>query len=237
MKVSSRDLYRELRSALAPVMKGAGFRPLKGSQLGWTRTGDSGTLIVWFQVNKWGWNERWGSTFTVEFQMAPPGALPMSGHGRRQRLGYLLEGFPELDELRLRNNAVIAMLPGTLAGQVVMATLPDGKPFVKEGFLADPAPAVYGRDIWLNYQSLEDARWWGGYFAAKMLRFVSLFENETLSAQGQASARFHAAMGSVQRAKSIEEKAAILEEYLRTETDAHYQAGARQWLSHLPIKK
>ena len=207
-------------------MKQAGFRRLR-SGLGWIRDRPAGPLIVWFQANKWGWEERWGSKFTVEFMAAPPGAPPMGGIGRRERIGYLLEGFPELDELRRRNNAVIERLPGTLAAEA-----PE-----QNGFTADPEPAVYGRDIWLNYYSLEDVRWWAAYFAEKLPQFLSLFENETRSAQGQASRRFHQALGEVQNTPGLEAKAAVLEEYIRIETDPHYRAAARHWLEHLGPKK
>ena len=207
-------------------MKTAGLRRLT-SGLGWTRDSAAGQLIVWFQVNKWGWNDRWGSNFTLEFQLAPPGALPMSGHGRRERIGYLLEGFAELDELRQRNNAIIARLPGTLAGEVPL----------QNGFTADPEPAVYGRDLWLNYYAIDDARSWAAYLTEKLPRFLSLFENETRSEAGQASARFHRALGRMQNTRVIEAKAAILEEYVRTEKDPHYRAAAKHWLAQLPGKK
>ena len=43
MKVTSQDLYRELKAALAPVMKAEGFAPLKGARPGWKRKGSRAT--------------------------------------------------------------------------------------------------------------------------------------------------------------------------------------------------
>lgn len=193
-----------LRAQLAPLMRVAGFSPLKGATLGWTRESAKGPLGLWFEANQWGWNARWGSTFTVEFQRPP--------QGRQERIGYLLEGFPELDELRVRNNAVIGRLPGLIAGEWVSGKLPDGSEYLIEGYKVDPDRAIYGRDLWLNYYSLDDAREWASYFAGKLPRFISLFDNETRSEQGEASLRFHRAMARVQSARERQEKAAILEE-------------------------
>jgi hypothetical protein len=207
VKLTSKDLYRELKAGLAPAMKAEGFAPLKGATPGWKRRG----VAAGFQADKWGWTERWGSRFTVNFD---------AEGGRSERIGYLLEGFPELDELRVRSNAVIARLPRG-----------SDPPF--EEYKIDPEKAVYGRDIWLNYHSLDDVREWAAYFAAKLPRFVSLFENETRSPEGEAAQRFHRAMARVQGAREPREKAAILEAYARSESDAHYRAGAERWLGEL----
>jgi len=77
----------------------------------------------------------------------------MTLKGRFERIGYLLEGFPELDELRVRSNAVIARLPGTREGRLVERALPDGRSIVLSGAKADAERAIYGRDIWLHYHS------------------------------------------------------------------------------------
>ena len=233
MKITSKILYRELRNMLGQAMKDAGFGGLKGGYLGWVRPAAGGHLALWFQSDKWGWSDLWGSRFTVEFQMALESSDVLSGKGRRERIGYLLEGFEELDELRLWNNSVIAKLPGTVDGRWVTNSLPDGTEVVVEGYKVDPDKAVYGRDIWLNYYSLDDVGMWGEYFGQRLPRFVSLFENETRSPQGEANLRFHKMMGRVQGAKEPQEKAAILEEFISTERDVHYRVGAEYWLKEL----
>jgi hypothetical protein len=215
------------------MMRNAGFNSLKGGYLGWTRPAIDGHLIFWFQSNKWGWSDLWGSTFTVEFQMTPEPLDAMKGKGRQERIGHLLEGFDELDELRLRNNSVIEKLPGTINGRLITNRLADGAELVLEGYKVDPDKAVYGRDIWMNYYTLDDVHMWGDYFGEKLPRFISLFENETRSAQGQANMRFHQMMGRVQGAKALPEKAAILEEFIRIEGDAHYRAAAEHWFNEL----
>src|SRR5687767_13430130 len=96
-----------------------GFKPMKGARPGWIASRPKGYLALWFQCDKWGWDEDWGSKFTAEFQLTdePDGAMTLAG--RSERIGYLLEGFPDLEVLRLRNNAIIERLPGTIRGLAV----------------------------------------------------------------------------------------------------------------------
>jgi len=110
--VTSKQFYQELRSVLAPLMEADGFKRMSQGGLGWTKPCITEHLFLWFQCNKWGWSEVWGSTFTLEFQLAPEAGDAMTFKGRRERIGDLLEGFQELDELRLMNNAIIERLPG-----------------------------------------------------------------------------------------------------------------------------
>jgi hypothetical protein len=215
------------------MMQDAGFKKLKGGFPGWIRPAAGGHLALWFQADKWGWSELWGSRFTVEFQITAEPEEAITGKGRSERIGYLLEGFAELDELRVMNNSVIAKLPGTVSGRLVVNRLPDGTELVVEGYKLDPDKAIYGRDIWMHYYSLDDVRMWGDYFARKLPRFISLFDNETHSAEGEANIRFHKMMGRVQSAKELPEKAAILEEFIKTENDIHYRAAAEHWLNEL----
>lgn len=233
MKITSKILYREIRAAVGPMMLDAGFKNLQGSSLGWVRPAASGHSALWFQCDKWGWDALWGSRFTVEFQMAPQPEDMLSGRGRRERIGHLLEGFEELDELRMRNNSIIENLPGAIDGRWVTNRLPDGTEVLVEGYKVDPEKAVYGRDIWLHYYSLDDVRMWGDYFKRKLPRFIALFENEIRSSQGAANLRFHKMMGRVQNAKELPEKAAILEQYIKEESDPHYRSGAGYWLNEL----
>ena len=230
MKVSCKDLYAALRTELAPLLEGLGFTRVKEPRLGWARSTAAGRVAVFFQCDKWGWDESWGARFTVEFERSDPQA---QAGGRADRIGYLLEGFPALDELRRCNNAVIERLPGTTGGKLVVARLPDGTDFVVVGVQADPEPAIYGRDLWLSYHSVEDARQWAGYFKRNLVHFITLFEGGVLSEQRQARARFDACASRVQACRDVEERARMLEAYARAETDPHFASGALQWLGYL----
>ncbi|MFN8834298.1 MAG: hypothetical protein ACK50Z_03530 [Betaproteobacteria bacterium] len=226
MKVSCNDLYTALRTELATVLKELGFTRAKDSRLGWQRSTATGRVAVFFQCNKRGWDESWGSKFTVEFERTDPQARAVE---RADRIGYLLEGFPELDELRRCNNAVIERLPGTREGKLVATRLPDGTDFVAVGERADPEPAIYGRDLWLVYHSMEDVRQWAAYFKRNLVHFISLFEEGILSEQRRVRMRFEAFASRVRACPDAGEKARMFEEYARSETDPHFAAGAMEW--------
>jgi hypothetical protein len=225
MKVSSKDLYKALRTPLAPEMKAAGFSTIKEGRLGWRR----GSTSLFFQCDKWGWTEDWGSSFTLEFHLDSVDE-PTPKKARFERLGYLLEGFPELDDLRLRKNEIISRLPGTIGNRIVTRDY-EGAEIVVIGEKVNPEPLIYGKDIWLNYHTPSDAHDWGEYFLSNLLRFVSIFENDERSAQGLARRRFNAAMGRVQAEKSFELKAIILEDYKAKESDPFFRSAADYWIA------
>lgn len=233
MKVTSKILYQELRSVLAPLMKNSGFKTTKGGMLGWNRPTTGGTLSLWFQCDKWGWNERWGSQFTLQFSIAPAASNAMDPAGRFERIGYLLEGFEELDELRIKNNAVIQHLPGTINQQLVTGLLDDGSEYIVDGYKADDHKAIYGRDIWFNYYTIEDVRDWAHYFENNILHYVSLFENEVRSEQGKARVKFNQMISRVQATRDVEGKRAIYEDFVQNETDAKSRLAAQNLLNRL----
>ncbi len=229
--VKNKQFYHELRSVLAPLMKANGFKRMSLAWPGWTKPYIAEHLFLWFQCNKWGWNEIWGSTFTLEFQMVSNPGDVMSFKGRRERIGYLLEGFPELDEFRLMNNAIIERLPGTIHNQAKTIQDGTGKKYALEGFLIDPEPAVYGYDLWLNYYSTEDVRTWARHFEKKLLYFVTIFVEQRKSQQGLARERFHTIFGQAQDTTDYTEKIRIIKSYVEQETDAHYRSIAERWLA------
>jgi len=227
MKVSSRDFYREMRTGLAPLMKEAGYT-LAGPSLGWAKPVADAFLSVWFQCDKWGWNPEWGTRFTVEFQLAKESIQGTLG-AKRERIGFLLEGYEELDTLRLINNEVIGRLPGT--GSALLDTMTNpGNAANLIGYKPDPNPAIYARDIWLHYHSIADVRSWASFFEARLPRFLYMFEHGERSAAGEANMRFHAMMGRAQSTRDRIEKLRIIEDFANSEPDHHYASAARKWL-------
>jgi len=227
MKVGPKDFYGAIKEALRQELKLAGFKPA-GASLGWAKPTTAGFLSLWFQCDKWGWDPDWGDSFTVEFQTAEEPRQGWLG-AKRKRIGHLLEGFPELEEIRLMDNEIISRLPGTLCNKIETLPCGDGEIVVK-GVRIDPEPAIYGRDIWLRYYSMDDVAIWSEYFRRNVLRFVDMFEKNVLSDVGKANARFHQMMGRVQSVSSREEKKRIIEEFTRVEPDSHYGKLALKWL-------
>ncbi len=238
MNITPKTVYRELHAALDPLMKQHGFSNIKTDLgfPGWTRQSRPPShSSVWFQCDKWGWDENWGSKFTLEFEEAPAPFTP-TAQNKRERIGYLLEGFAELDELRIRNNSVIERLPGTLNGSLVTVPCDDGSEIVVTGERIDTGKAVYGRDIWLNYYSVEDVRAWASYFTGNLLRFIDIFESGMKNQEGKARERFNQMMSAVQRTNSLTEKANILARFIGSETDATFKANAATWQDALHNK-
>lgn len=229
--VSTKELYRGFRTTLASQMKEAGFKSLPGGHLGWMRQVGEEHLFLWFQANKWGWHPVWGSTFTLEFQMAPNADDFMTVRGRREHIGELLESFPELDELRQLNNRVIEQLPGTVSNLAVKGKLENGMEYVLEGYLVDPEPAVYARDLWLNYYSPDDISLWALYFKTKLPVFISIFVEEKKTPERLAHERFNQVLGHVQNVGEFAQKVTLLRSYLQTETDPYYRSIAERWLT------
>jgi len=231
MAFTSREFYREIKTGLKTLMKDNGFRTAKGMPLGWTRPVDGGSSTVMFQCDKWGWNPLWGSRFTVEFGYEVEPGNPTTSRRRGERLGYLLEGFEELDDLRVRNNEVIESLPGTIKGLPEITTVPGFAPFVSTGYKVDEERAVIGRDLWLNYFSKEDARNWAEYFRGKMLFFLDVFETGTRSDIGLARVRYNELMSEVQRSVGLNEKTRLLRDFLGREASTPFRSEVERWLA------
>ena len=237
MKISSRDFYREMRAVLGPALKSAGFKPLKGGMAGWQRPAAGGPLCFWFWCDKWGWGPVWGSCFNLDFSLGAEPGVRTPGT-RSERLGFLVEGYPDLEELRQINNGVIAGLPGTREGRLQLGRLRGGSEYVIQGFRAEPAPFKIGFDYWLNYYSIEDVRLWADYFDRKLPRLIALFENDERSELGQGRQRFNRVMGAVQALPAEERaaKIALFEDYQRAEPSAYWREAAAYWIGEIRDK-
>lgn len=225
--MNSKDCYATLKEVLGPVLRPLGFKKTSGGMLGYAKHHKYGFTTLWFQVDKWGWDKRWGSRFTVEFQQ---GELAQPGAGNihsRQRIGYLLEGHdPYLEDIRRINNAVIHRLPGFLNAEGQFATV-DGMNFQTIGY--SPRKDPYEEDVWLNYFTTEDVKAWGTYFGERMPRLIEIFETPILSPMQQARQRFDAAFEEA-RAKLAGSRAAAiahLHAYIQNEPEQRLRVAAQ----------
>jgi hypothetical protein len=219
-----------MRTPLGPLMRGNGFRNLEGTQLGWARSSGSEWVLLWFQCDKWGWDAQWGSKFTVEFQQVARLEQAFDLVHRRERIGFVLEGHEVLDEIRRMNNTVIERLPGTLAGSALTAPDGEGSEVVLLGERADSKKSIYGRDLWMNYYSMDDVHAWAAWFERHLPDFVELFEHKRYSPEALARHRFHEMMARVQATPDLDAKIIVLSDHVAAETDAHYRSAAEYWL-------
>jgi hypothetical protein len=229
--VKSSELYKTLRQVLSPLMKELGFSKMQGTTLGWARPFQNNFSMIWFQCDKWGWNNVWGSSFTVNFCLAPAMKDAFTLKGRHARIGYLLEGFPELDVLRKMNNEIICRLPGTNYKKQNIKDIPlEVQIFLITSYNEDNEPAIYGRDIWLHYYSIEDAMSWANYFKTNLQQFASVFENDIKSEIGLGRVRFDKMICEVQQSSDIHKKVDILSNFIAIESDEVWKKSAITYL-------
>src|SRR5947208_1187467 len=105
--MKSPEVYKHLRTELAPYFKASGFKRADGL-LSWSRQHRGGYLVAWCQISQSGWDALSGSEFIVEFQLAGEPKVGLSG--RREGLAKFLSEL-EREEVRYFQNQVIASLP------------------------------------------------------------------------------------------------------------------------------
>jgi hypothetical protein len=221
------ELIQEL---LSPAMETCRFSKVGSEQLAWSRPSGEDQTTVWVQLDKNGWDDLWGSMYAVEFQKDKsdqPGAGDLMS---RQRIGYLLEGHPEIEELRVINNQVIATLPGFIKEQQEFVEM-DGERVLLLGYEQVHHPYQLAEDIWLHFYDEKDLIQWGQFLSARLERLASIFEQPILSPTQEARHRYDRAIARVQAASSYEAKRLELAEYIETETNTTFRKVAEKLLS------
>jgi hypothetical protein len=174
MTISSRDLYRHLTAGTADAFGRLGFRHDKASRLSYKKPHDTQLLTIWFQADRYGWEDSWGSQFTMEFQLgidADPGSASIAS---RSRYAHLLSP-RALEEVRQLNNRVILMLPGTIANQSIAVADDKGDEVVIVGARVEASPYAQGQDVWMRYYSASDIEMWSVFLCAQLPELVAKF--------------------------------------------------------------
>ncbi|MEI9430935.1 hypothetical protein [Mesorhizobium sp. Cs1299R1N3] len=160
--MKSTEAYRVLRTHLAPIFQGAGFKRAKGL-LSWMRPQGQRHLVVWCQVSQFGWDDFAGSQFTVEFQLsdeAVVGAFP----SRRRRFPKMLD-YNGRDEVRTIQNRVISSLHRPPANHPLLHTNEAICAIYLKGFQRIDQPYTEGDDIWLRYGCEDHLITWARFIA------------------------------------------------------------------------
>ena len=171
VKVTSKRVYAIVKEVLAPRLAESSFKRAKGVSLGWTKAEEGRTLSLWFQCDKYGWSEDWGSGFTCELQFTHAPQIAAVEFGGRFRYCHLLIQ-EELEDLRIRNNRIIESLPGYVAGKTVAVKGADGVECVIVGHRPDVAPYHPGWDRWMHYHSEEHVAGWSAYLNDHLPRLM-----------------------------------------------------------------
>ncbi len=162
--MKSQELYRTLREHLGAWFKQQGFKRARQAQLGW----QSEPVLVWFQCDKWGWDQYAGSSFFVNFQTSGP---PKPWGGPTQRLQEFLST-AELEEALTLQNRVIAKLKPPPPEHIQMlreafAKTSPNPDLLIEALLADfqPVERPYrpNQDFSLRYHDDEDVSAWSAF--------------------------------------------------------------------------
>lgn len=170
--MKSTEVYRLLRTRLAPASKALGMRRATGGMLGWTRATGATHLTCWCQCSQEGWDPYAGSQFTMEFQRSDD---PRPGTGRaRQRFGGLLAD-GDREAVRRVQNQVIAALPPPPRDHPLLAD-PRLRSYYAIRFVPIAAPYAASDDIWLRYHAPADVERWADFVATRLPQLLHTFE-------------------------------------------------------------
>lgn len=174
MKVTSKEMYKILREELAPILKAAGFKRTSGGMLGWYKPVEGRYLSLWFQCDKYGWFQDFGSRVTLELQVADD---PRPGYGRlleRERfVTFLSEA--ELELVRAANNEVIASPPESSTNNPILLLTEEGRKWFMAGYLPHVDPYAMNQDVWLHYFTPAQVKTWAEFFSDRILHIGEAF--------------------------------------------------------------
>lgn len=162
--MKSDELYRRLRANLGGWFKAAGFKRAPKAPLGWYDE----AMFVWFQCDKWGWDNYAGSSFFVNFQR---GGEPVPWNAHTDRLQQFLSA-DELETARRLQNAVIRRLQPPPANYIetmraAFAKQSQDPDALIEGLLMPfrtiDAPYRNNQDFSLRYFSAQDVDAWASF--------------------------------------------------------------------------
>ena len=142
------EVYRTLKTHLAPVFQEAGFKRAK-ALLSWVRPYRERYIVIWCQVSQSGWDAYAGSQFTVEFQLSDEAVVGAKSI-RRQRLPKMLDDNGR-EQIRAIQNRVIASLRRPPASYPLLRADETIRAFYLKGFQRIDQSYSERDDIWLRY--------------------------------------------------------------------------------------
>jgi hypothetical protein len=175
MKVLSRDLYARLRESLSPSLKADGFKRLKGSTLGWTRPSAQGMTNLWFQCDRYGWDNALGSSFTLEYRVAAGASAAPGSIKSLQRFPTLLS-VEELETARHINNDVLKVLPEIGPGHPYNALPAEYLEAVMRKYRPQDEPYNPNLDPWMHFYTLGHLDRWAEFLAPLVVPMTERFE-------------------------------------------------------------
>ena len=139
---------------------------LKAGVLGWCKPCGNNYIVFWFQCDKWGWDESWGSSFTIEFQISSSKEIAAGNFTERERMTRMLGGH-DLKLMRQRNDAVIKSTDGFKANSLKTMEM-DGLIIPISGKMVSTEPYQGNCDYWFNYYTYDDVEFWSKFFVERV---------------------------------------------------------------------
>ncbi len=169
--IKAKQLYSALRQKLAPILKSNGYKTSKLSPLAWSKPHLEEHLSFWFQLDKHGWFDELGSSFTLEFQLGPD---PHETAGWNQRLRYFSLLTPADQELlRMHNNQVCRNLPELDPNHLLYPSMKVLRAF--DTYCQRDEPYAPKEDVWLRYYTMGDVDFLAEFFGQRMMVMLEAF--------------------------------------------------------------
>lgn len=174
MKILSKDLYKKIRENLATELSARGYKRTRDGMLGWYKPLKSEYILFWFQCDKWGWDEDWGSSFTIEFQVSNSTKIAYGNVLKRNRVPYMLID-SDLEIMRKENNQVIESTNG-YKNKLQMYAYDDNEKILIIG--KDTSKTSYDKnhDHWFEYYTYQDIDFWSSYFIERLDYLINYME-------------------------------------------------------------
>jgi hypothetical protein len=175
VKVLAKDVYSLLRSAFFRDLKGAGFRKLEKVTLGWTRPSGERHLSFWVQLDRHGWFDDVGSSFTIEFQLSAKILSGAGGFAERERFAQLLDA-RERETVREINNRILSGLRPLSPNHPALLLNEEMRGWFLSKYKPEPEPYPENRDVWLHYAAIDHVAEWARFFQPRLVRLAAAFE-------------------------------------------------------------
>jgi len=170
-KVEAKIVRTLLRDAVGPPLASLGFERAKTTLPCWRREHAGAWLAVTFPFHKYGWHERFGSSFELKFHVgadADSFSRPLAFAWFNQLLDA-----DELEALQARNNRVAASIDAPYYED-------PGRPqetidWDRMALLVRTTPYRPHESVSLYYRSRDDAEAWAAYFGGTISSLLARF--------------------------------------------------------------
>ncbi|WP_317929798.1 hypothetical protein [Halioxenophilus sp. WMMB6] len=166
MKINSKLFHKIVKHNISGQLTNFGYIKTKGAMAGGCKPMNDKFFLFWFQCDKWGWEDNWGSSFTIEFQLSNSDEIAGGSLLQRGRLPTYLSD-SELEVMRHKNNEVIKTTIG-FKQQLQVVTEADGERIVALGKEPSDKPYNSNLDPWFHYYLEDDIHFWSTFFLERL---------------------------------------------------------------------